>query len=176
MLIDGFPAYLRDVNGASLTSAGLASAAPQVAVALLTTLGAVVADYLRGPRGPGRLSTRAVRRLMHTMGTGCNAVLLLLVGAGCVRVFCREISLRLIELCNRRKDPRFYQDNLGTVATALWIVGSETRDIQFVASNRALEGISPTMVRYVKRPPLSQFSLRLSRACLGKPSAAASHP
>ena len=33
MLIDGFPAYLRDVNGASLTSAGLASAAPQVAVA-----------------------------------------------------------------------------------------------------------------------------------------------
>jgi|EP01046_Picozoa_sp_COSAG06_P002850 hypothetical protein len=85
MLIDGFPAYLRDVNGASLTSAGLASAAPQVAVALLTTLGAVVADYLRGSRGPGRLSTRAVRRLMHTMGTGCNAVLLLLVGAGCVR-------------------------------------------------------------------------------------------
>ena len=85
MLIDGFPAYLRDVNGASLTSAGLASAAPQVAVALLTTLGAVVADYLRGPRGPGCLSTRAVRRLMHTMGTGCNAVLLLLVGAGCVR-------------------------------------------------------------------------------------------
>lgn len=81
MLIDGFPAYARDVAGASMTSAGLASALPQIAVALLTTLGAVAADYLRGPHGPG-LSTRTVRRIMHTIGTGCNAVLLLLVGAG----------------------------------------------------------------------------------------------
>lgn len=81
MMIDGFPAYVRDVTGASMTSAGLASAVPQIAVAVLTTFGAVLADYLRGPRGPP-LSTRAVRRLMHTLGTGCNAVLLLLVGLG----------------------------------------------------------------------------------------------
>ena len=51
MLIDGFPAYMRDVTGASMTSAGLASAAPQLSVALLTTVGAVVADWLRGPKG-----------------------------------------------------------------------------------------------------------------------------
>ena len=82
MLIDGFPAYVRDVTGASMTSAGLASAVPQIAVALLTTLGAVAADYLRGPQGPGGLSTRTVRRLMHTVATSCNAALLLLVGMG----------------------------------------------------------------------------------------------
>eukprot|EP01052_Picozoa_sp_SAG31_P004958 SAG31_NODE_212_length_20157_cov_9.648868_3_plen_122_part_00 len=81
MLIDGFPAYVRDVTGASITSAGLASAVPQFAVALLTSLGAELADYLRGPRGPD-LSTQTVRKLMHTVGTGCNAILLFLVGTG----------------------------------------------------------------------------------------------
>ncbi len=79
MLVDGFPAYVRDVAGASMTSAGLAASLPQIAVALLTAVGAIVADYLRD--GPG-LSTRTVRRTMHTLGTGCNAVLLLLVGVG----------------------------------------------------------------------------------------------
>ena len=79
MLIDGFPAYMRDVAGASMTSAGLASAAPQLAVALLTALGAIAADWLRGPRG---LSTGVVRRLIHTVGELANAALLLLVISG----------------------------------------------------------------------------------------------
>lgn len=70
---------MRDVTGVSMTSAGLVSAGPQLALALLTTAGAVLADWLRAS---SRLSTGAVRRLMHTFGTSCNAVLLLLVGSG----------------------------------------------------------------------------------------------
>eukprot|EP01047_Picozoa_sp_COSAG01_P052159 COSAG01_NODE_5459_length_4253_cov_13.146606_1_plen_523_part_00 len=80
MLIDGFPAYMRDVAGASMTSAGVASALPQLALAVLTAVGAMAADWLRGPRVG--LSTGAVRRLMHTSSTACNALLLALVGAG----------------------------------------------------------------------------------------------
>ena len=46
MLIDGFPAYMRDVTGASLTNAGLASAAPQLALVVLASFGAVMSDWL----------------------------------------------------------------------------------------------------------------------------------
>ena len=82
MLIDGFPAYMRDVAGASMTSAGLASALPNLALAALTTAGAVIADYLRGPRA---LATVTVRRLMHTVATSCQALLLALVGTGALQ-------------------------------------------------------------------------------------------
>jgi hypothetical protein len=51
MLTDGFPAFLRDAVGASMTSAGLVAAVPQLGVAAVTAAGAVLADYMRGPAG-----------------------------------------------------------------------------------------------------------------------------
>ena len=69
------PSYFRDVQGLSLTGAGLYSAAPWLSMFVLTNVGGWIGDYLLG-RG---LSLTAVRKTMQTVGLVGGAICLLLL-------------------------------------------------------------------------------------------------
>ena len=69
------PSYFRDVQGLSLSGAGLYAAAPWLSMFLLTNVGGWIGDYLLR-RG---MSVTAVRKTMQTVGLAGGAVFLLLL-------------------------------------------------------------------------------------------------
>ena len=69
------PSYFRDVQGLSLTGAGLYSAAPWLSMFVVTNIAGWIADHLQS-RG---WSVLAVRKTMQTVGLLGGAVFLLLL-------------------------------------------------------------------------------------------------